>query len=282
MNLKKEVTLSEFFHSCSKKSTSLYKDFVFILTEKLNKNHAALISGQESLTFKDQELLYDWIQKKENDYPIQYFVNEVEFCGMSFYVEEGALIPRMETEEIVYHALDIVKKNSIRVKKIIDVGAGTGCMGISAAHNLKENLEKLVLLEPSKEALKSLQVNIERFNIKGHEVYGEPFENFVIEDKFDLILSNPPYIQLGDIDVQNSVYKYEPHKALYGGSDPVSLIVLWANKSYHFLNDKGLMVFEFSHDQKEQLKQKLSHLKPKFYKDSFGKDRFFSVLKKEV
>ena len=78
------------------------------------------------------------------------------------------------------------------------------------------------------------------------------------------------------------MYKYEPHKALYGGDDPVKLIVLWANRSYDLLENNGLMIFEFSHDQRQELQINLSHLNPEFHKDGFGKDRFFTVLKKEV
>ena len=281
MNHKKELTLSRFFHSCPKKSTSLYQDFIFILTERRKKNHAALVSGQELLSKEDQELLKTWVEKKGEDYPIQYFVNSVAFCDLKFYVEEGALIPRMETEEMVFFALKKVKERKIKVKNLLDIGAGSGCIGISAAHQLK-NLQSIVLIEPSKEALKSLNHNVDSYSLKRIKVLNEPFESIDLKEKFDLILSNPPYIKLGDKNVHSSVYKYEPHAALYSGKDPIKLIVHWVNKAYELLCDKGLMVFEFSHDQKYDLQKKLSHFNPQFYKDSFRKDRFFSILKTEV
>ena len=279
MSRKTDKTLSDFFHSCSEKSTALYQDFIYILTEKQKKNHALLVSGQESLSEVDQELLDLWIRKKSEDYPIQYFINSVEFCGLDFHIEEGALIPRMETEEIVKFALDKVKNEKIIVKSLLDIGSGSGCMGIAASKLLGDDDIETVLLEPSDEALKSLKVNADKFRPSRLKIVKEDFETADFGKTFDLILSNPPYIKPGDEDVHNSVYTYEPHKALYGGDDPVKLIVFWANKAYDLLNNKGLMVFEFSHDQKLELENRLRHLKPKFYKDSFGKDRYFSVMK---
>lgn len=282
MSLNKEIRLSDFFHSCKDKSTSLYQDFIFLLVEKKKKNHAALISGQELLSVEDQNFLNLWIDKKKEDYPIQYFINQVEFCGFSFHVEEGALIPRMETEEMLLRALKLIELKNLEVKKILDIGTGTGCLGISAALSLKESLEKVVLLEPSKEALKSLKVNVEELGDERFKISEEPFESSSLNEKFDLILSNPPYIELEDQDVENSVYKFEPHMALYGGDNPVELIVLWLNKAYDLLVNNGLLLFEYSHDQKQALEEKLGHLSPVFYKDSFGKDRYLSILKKEA
>ena len=166
MNFKKQTTFLEFFYACPSKSTALYQDFIFILKQKSKKKHSALVSAQDLLNEEDQKLLNLWIQKKEEDYPLQYFINQVEFCGLEFYVEEGALIPRFETEEMVFYAIKERKTKPSAVKKILDVGAGTGCIGISASFHLKESVEKTVLIEPSKEALKSLRVNVERFNSK--------------------------------------------------------------------------------------------------------------------
>jgi len=275
----KELTLSEFFHSCENKSTSLYQDFVFLLVEKIGKDHTSLISGSELLSEKDQKFLKKWQSKKLEDYPIQYFVNQVEFCGLKLHIEEGALIPRMETEEMLLKAFELVKKHSLNIESIMDVGTGSGCLGVTAGYKLKDSLKKVVLLEPSKEALKSLEKNIELYGDSRFEVFNQAFETTNFSESFDLILSNPPYIEPGDPEVQNSVYQYEPHIALYGGDKPVDLIVLWVNKAYDLLNKGGLMLFEFSHDQRSALSSRLSAFNPVFYKDSFGKDRYLSIFK---
>jgi release factor glutamine methyltransferase len=208
----------------------------------------------------------------------------------------------METEEIVLYALKEIKNKKLNVKSVLDIGSGSGCMGLSAALSLKA-CKELVLIEPSTEALSSLNKNISRFQdkIKSIKLISKKFEDVSLDktpegaglDKaskdvclnktdFDLILSNPPYIPVDDPDVQNSVYLYEPHMSLFGGVEPAELIYDWTCKAFDMLSDKGLMFFEFSHDQKEKLEKSLDKFEPTFFEDSFGKDRFFMIDKSKL
>ncbi len=284
MSLKESQTLSDFFYSCEYKSSRLFNDFLTILTDKLNKDKTSLIAGTQTLSLEEQKLLTSWIEKKKEDYPLQYFLNEVSFCDALFYVDEGVLIPRMETEEIVLQALKKIKSKKLNIESILDIGSGSGCMGISAAMSLK-TCKELILIEPSDEAQKALDKNISRHRnkINSIELVSKTFEEVELDkNSFDLILSNPPYIAIDDPDVQNSVYVYEPHMSLFGGVEPTELIYSWVCKAFEMLSGRGLMFFEFSHDQKEKLEIALNKFKPIFFKDSFGKDRFFMIDKSDL
>lgn len=240
---------------------------------------AELLSGQVELSKKHQLLLNDWVKKKEDDYPLQYFLGQVEFFDLDFYVEPGALIPRLETEEIARWAVDFIKKNDLSVKNILDIGAGTGCLGLSVLKALGDEVESLIVVEPFEEARKSLKVNIQRHGDEKTKLTKDTFEKATFPFKFDLILSNPPYIEQGDKEVQNGVYKHEPHEALFAGNAPIDLITQWVEKSFELLNQNALLVFEIGYSQKKILEEKLEAFAPIFLKDSFGKDRFFYILK---
>jgi release factor glutamine methyltransferase len=136
----------------------------------------------------------------------------------------------------------------------------------------------MVLLEPYGDD--SLEKNAKRlcenknFNI---EIIKKTFEEFEFNEKFDLILSNPPYIRFSDPDVAHGVYEHEPHEALFGGEFGWEKVVAWVEKSYTWLTENGLLVFEISHDQRQTVEEHLSKYKPEVHKDSFGKDRFFVI-----
>lgn len=272
------MTLNEFFQTCPSKSRALYREFIWILSEKFALDEAELIAGIVKITQKQQLTLQEWLKLKEQDYPLQYFIGNTEFLNRKFIVKPGVLIPRLETEEIVRWVL----QNYIKApKNILDIGAGSGCMGISLACEY-QTTESLTLIEPYQEALKSLEKNIElhcanqKFKTN---LVKDFFENYQFTNMFDLIVSNPPYIAFADEDVQAGVYEFEPHEALFGGEKGWEKYLDWVDKSFDNLSPGGLIVFEFSHDQKTVLEDLLKKYQPVFYKDSFGKDRFFVIRK---
>ncbi len=271
------MTLNEFFHSCDKKSSHLFREFIWILTEKFELSEVKLISGEHKLTEQESSSLKDWAKKREMDYPLQYFIGSTQFMGEKFHVFDGVLIPRMETEEISLWVVE--KSKNLKIKSLMDIGAGSGCLGIGTALHL-EALEDLVLLEPFGD--QSLEVNVKNLCSKRSfktEVVNSTFEDYSFKQKFDLILSNPPYIRFGDPDVAKGVYDHEPHEALFGGDDGWEKVIMWVEKCYEWLSDKGLLVFEISHDQRLVIEEKLAKYKPEVHKDSFGKDRFIVVEK---
>lgn len=271
------MTFNDFFHSCEEKSSHLFREFIWILTEKFEISEAKLISGEHRVSGAEQEALKEWVKLKKQDYPLQYFIGSTQFMGEKFFVSDGVLIPRMETEEIAAWVVESCKDK--QVKSLIDIGSGSGCLGIGAAVHLP-SLEKVVLVEPYGD--ESLVKNAEalcgpkKFDT---EVVNKPFEDYVFEQKFDLILSNPPYIYFEDPDVAKGVYEHEPHEALFGGVSGWEKVIAWAVRCYDWLEDDGMLVFEISHDQREIIEGKLKEYNPCVHKDSFGKDRFLVIEK---
>ena len=271
------MTLNAFFQTCEAKSSHLFREFIWILTEKFNLDEAKIVSGVQELDEAQCASLKLWIEKKAADYPLQYFIGSTDFMDLNLIVHDGVLIPRSETEEIGYWVLDKVKDRS--VENMMDIGTGSGCLGIGVACKLP-NLKKLTLIEPFGDD--SLHRNIElHCKNKGFdtEEVSSTFEDFEFKMRYDLILSNPPYIRHGDPDVAAGVYEFEPHEALFGGDLGWEKEVAWVEKSYDHLKDGGLLVFEISHDQRTVLEKKLSRFNPQVHKDQFGKDRFFSIEK---
>ena len=271
------MSLNDFFQKCEKKSSHLFREFIWILTEKFSLNEAKLVSGEQNLSENHIKTLEDWVVRKEEDYPLQYFLGSSDFMGLDLFVSDGVLIPRGETEEIGFWVLNQLKDKE--VCHLMDIGAGSGCLGIGVACSLK-SLESLVLIEPFGD--ESLQKNIEKHctdkHFSTHKVE-ETFESYEFNKKFDVILSNPPYIRYNDPDVASGVYAHEPHNALFGGELGWEKEVLWAQKAFANLNPGGLLVFEISHDQREVLVEKLKGCQPKIHKDQFGRDRFMSIEK---
>jgi len=273
------MTLLEFYRSLNVKDSQLLKEFCWILEEKFSLDENGLLSGILTIEEEHKKILTTWFEKKSDDYPLQYFLNSTAFLDLDFYVEEGALIPRMETEDIISWVIDYFKTLETTPKNIVDIGSGSGCMGIALAEKLGP--EYLELIEPFADAQKSLNENIKRHCLgKGFEtkLISEPFENYHFNDKFDLIISNPPYIKQADPEVADSVYKHEPHEALYGGAKGYETPVLWFKKSVGQLREKGLLVFEMAYNQREQMQEELKDFKLEFMKDRFGKDRFFYYI----
>lgn len=271
------MTLNSFFQKCETKSSHLFREFVWILTEKFKLDEARVVSGIQELEEVHLNSLSNWIEKKARDYPLQYFIGSTDFMELDLVVYDGVLIPRSETEEIGYWTLDKLKDKSINT--MMDIGTGSGCLGIGVACKLPD-LKLLTLIEPFGDD--SLEKNIAR-HCSGKSFktsyFKSTFEDFKFKHGYDLILSNPPYIRHGDPDVANGVYEHEPHEALFGGDLGWEKEVAWAERSFEHLNPGGLLVFEISHDQREVLEEKLKRFSPQIHKDQFDRDRFFSIEK---
>ncbi len=269
------MTLNDFFYSCEEKNSHLFRQFIWILVAKFKASQVKLISGEHKLSGLEQRVLLEWVGCRKKEYPLEYFMGSAEFMGEKFLVSSKVFIPRTETEQICKWVIKN-SKNKV-IKSLLDIGSGSGCLGIGAALFLP-TLEKLMLIEPFGD--ESLSKNVEALcshRLFKTEILKKSFENCELHEKFDLILSNPPYIYFNDPDLAKGVYKYEPSKALFGGVFGWEKVIHWAKRSYDWLSDDGLLVFEISHDQRNIVEKKLEKYKPQVHKDDFGKDRFFVI-----
>ena len=231
------------------------------LCEKLNEGEAIILlerlfGVRPAIVFLDQEREYDEkillpiIEKRENNVPLQYILGEWEFMGHSFIVTPACLIPRPDTEVLVEKALKVIKKGD----RVADFCTGSGCIGLSLL--LFTPLENITLVDLSSDALEVARGNAKKHYLENRcELILGDICTLNFENKFDVIVSNPPYIPSRDIDTLSSEVKKEPRLALDGGEDGLDIIRFLLDGGILLLNEGGKMLIEFGYDQREQIEE---------------------------
>lgn len=184
-------------------------------------------------------------------YPLQYILGHWDFYGRSYKVGPGVLIPRQDTETVIDVCLEALK--DAEQPKILDICAGTGCIGITLAAE-KEN-SSVTLLEKYEEAARYLRENIKNNAPENAKlILADVFDGAARDEKYDLIVSNPPYIKESDIKNLQAEVKYEPETALAGGIDGLDFYRFIAKEYKECLRSGGALVFEIGFDQGEAVK----------------------------
>ena len=228
----------------------------------------------------DSEIIKDYQEKimlLENKEPIQYVVGNVNFYGNIFKVNKNVLIPRFETEELVEKTINYIKKYFSLPIKIIDLGCGSGVIGLS----LKKKLDNVdvTLLDISKEALEVAKENANSLDCHVTFLEGDMLKN--VQEKYDVIISNPPYIR-SDEEIEDIVKNNEPHLALYGGVDGLDLYRKIRENLLEHVNDKFLLALEIGDMQKNDVIKIFSDLENVNIiakKDLSGRDRMIFVFR---
>lgn len=208
-------------------------------------------------------------------FPIQYLLNEQEFYGRSFYVDKGVLIPRLDTEVLVEKALNILNKESIEEPKVLDIGVGSGVIGITIA--LEVPTSKVMGVDISEKALEISSKNkkiLKAGNIKF--IKSDLFENIEYK-KFNMIVSNPPYISSDETDVMSEdALLHEPSEALFAGSEGLYFYNSISKKAMEYLDDNGYLLFEIGYKQGEivaKMMETYGFKNVEIAKDLAGNDR---------
>jgi release factor glutamine methyltransferase len=221
----------------------------------------------------------DFFEKRSNHMPVSYITNHCEFMSLDFYVDQNVLIPRQDTETLVETAIDYIKKYN--VKNILEIGTGSGCIPVSLAYYVKGL--NITSVDISKEALKIAKKNATKNNVDITFIQSDLFKNLNKNIKYDLIISNPPYIKPSVIKtLEASVKHYEPIIALDGYEDGLYFYKNIITHSLEFLKLYGIILFEIGYDQKDDV---IQLLKPNFkniksIKDLAKLDRVVLGLKK--
>ena len=229
-----------------KKIPTFTLDSEILLSKTLNKTREnILINLDQKINEKNISVFKEYLQRRSNNEPIAYILEEKEFWSKKFYINKGTLIPRPETELLVEKILKIYEKKKI---SILDIGTGSGCIIISLLSSLKNSngigidISKNAILNAKKNALKYKLSNRVRFLNKS-------FKN-IFSKKFDLIVSNPPYIDRKDIkNLSDDIKRYEPRLALDGGKDGLDLIKKVIYKSKNILKINGMLALEIGNEQ---------------------------------
>jgi release factor glutamine methyltransferase len=202
------------------------------------------------------EKFEELIEKRKEGYPIQYILKNQEFMGLDFHVTEGVLVPRPDTEILIEYIIKFARKNKKEKIKILDIGTGSGAISLSLAYYIENSY--IYSVDISEKAIKIARKNKKKMNLEDRVelITKDILEGFPeIDEKMDIVVSNPPYIPSRDIDsLQIEVSKYEPRLALDGGDDGLVFYRYITEKAKEKLIDNGLLCYEIGYDQGESVK----------------------------
>lgn len=219
-----------------------------LLMEACGLSRVALFTrGEEKISFEEEEKYKSYLSQREKNRPLQYILGQCEFMGLPFSVGEGTLIPRSDTEILVEAVLEVSKQD--KIKKIIDVGTGSGCIPICLAHY--GNMEGFGV-DISPKALEYARKNGVQNQVGIQWLESDLFSQVPCgwKETFDAIVSNPPYIAEDVIPhLMPEVRDFEPGNALDGGKDGLNFYRRIINESPQWLRDGGWLFFEIGYDQ---------------------------------
>jgi release factor glutamine methyltransferase len=218
-----------------------------VVSEKLHYNLSQLVAHYDDEC--EIDALDAIIDELRSGRPVQYVLARAEFCEMEFAVAEGVLIPRPETEELVYRIVGMAKRGA----RILDIGTGSGAIAISLARLIAE--AEVVAVDISPEALAIARSNAERLGAKVEFVEADALADLSHLGEFDIIVSNPPYIPQSDIvDMRRNVVDFEPHLALFvPDDDPLRFYRAIAKNGARMLREGGSIWFEIYEKLGEEL-----------------------------
>lgn len=209
--------------------------------------------------------------------PAQYIIGNVEFYGYKIIVNPNVLIPRFETEELVYRTINYLKKFNFKNPKILDIGTGSGCIAIT----LKKEIPtcQMTAVDISVDALTVAKENAKNNDVEIEFINSDVFSN--VKDSYDVIISNPPYIAYDD-EVEEIVKNNEPAIALYADKQGQAVYEQIFREASLHLNHHNLMAFEIGNKQGQVLKQLASKTFPKaqimLEQDLNGQDRYLFII----
>ena len=254
-------------------SESPILDARILLAHAMGKKEAALIF--DAPTQEQLDLFESYIKQRENGIPVAYILGEKEFMGLSFKLNEDTLIPRPDTECLVEK---IIEESSFTTPRILDLCTGSGCIGISLVHFIKDS--KCDLTDISDGALKMAKENAKLNNVDNRTtVFKLDVLNDDIKDGYDIIVSNPPYIE-SEIVPTLEVSKFEPSRALDGGDDGLDFYRVIVKKAYDALEKGGMLALEIGYNQGGNLKELCKDFSSvKLFKDYGNNDRVIIAIK---
>lgn len=269
-------------------------DAELLISFGLNLDRMQLyLKFDQPLKEHEVEKLRELVKRRTSGEPVAYILGKKDFYKASFVVNKSVLIPRPETETLVELAAKYIEREQpFESFHVLDIGGGSGCIGISLAKEFPE--VNVSIIEKSNEAADVIRQNIGLNQVNNVSIFcldANDIELFVSEwtakfgksPEFDLIVSNPPYIAKDDKEVEENVKKFEPESALFAEDDGYLFLKNWAEKYSTILKDDALMIFEMGYTQGNQILEyvtKLNLFKSiKIKKDLTERDRFISMLK---
>ena len=232
------------------------RDAALLLRHALGISHAALLANPERTISLDEQATYQrLILRRLTNEPIQYITGEQEFYGIALQVTPAVLIPRPETELLVEAVLgEMPREGGLR---ILDVGTGSGAIAIALAQHLPS--ARITAVDCSRAALEVATANAARHGLGGRIRFVEAdlldgLEGLAAAEKFDAVVSNPPYVPAGERETLHPQVKdYEPARALFAGVDGLDVYRRLIPQAWDALKPEGLLALELGHGQRDAL-----------------------------
>lgn len=250
-------------------------DIDWILVEVTEKRRSEL-ALMRSVTKEQFEAARAIAEKMKDGAPLQYALGSTEFFGIRLGVDPAVLIPRPETEELAEKVIEEVRSRG--GGRVLDLCTGSGAIAIAVAKN---SPAEVTATDVSEAACTVARANAAGAGASVKVLAGDMFAP-VAEEKFDVIVSNPPYIPHGDIaGLQDRVKKFEPLSALDGGEDGLDFYRTIAREGAERLTEGGVIFLEFGEGQADAVKELFAAFDTEVYRDMQGKERMLRAAKKE-
>lgn len=260
------------------KEESLAKFLLMYMLDETAEQFSNKLS--EELSVEQENRYFDLINKNINeDTPLSHLVGFDYFYDRKFKVTKDVLSPRMETEELIYKVIEYIKKSKKDSFKILDLCTGSGIIAITLKKEIVEKYTEIVASDISEKALSIAIENANNNNANITFIKSDLFDN--ISGKFDLIISNPPYISYKDkITIKDNVLNYDPHLALFAEEDGIYFYRKIIENAVHYLSKDGVIFFEIGYDQKEKILElgKNNNFITTVYKDINDRDRIAKLI----
>ena len=226
-----------------------------IICSVLGKEKAFLYAhGEYAVDSASLELINNKIQKRAMGIPLQYITGKQEFMSLTFNVNPHVLIPRQDTEILVEHVINEIREKEIHAPYILDIGTGSGCIVLSILHYVNDC--RAIAVDISPDALRTAYVNSKNLGLSDRvkfycsDLFDELYKLPEQERKFDIIVSNPPYIPASDIEkLDAGVRDFEPILALNGGESGIDFYRKIADQCGKFLKKRGILCVEVGINQ---------------------------------
>ena len=239
--------LKDGYEMLKRNNISSYKiDCEILMSQTLNiSREEVLLNLEKVIKEEEREKYFNFVNRRKKKEPVAYITKNKNFWRSNFITNKNVLIPRPDSEHLVEQTIKLIQKK--QAKRILDIGVGSGCLSISI---LKERPNcKFDAIDISKNALKLAKINAKLHQLLNRiKFYKRDVDNFY-NDKYDLVISNPPYIKKHKIKYLGTI-NYEPKVALDGGLDGLEVIRKVVSKSKHLLKINGKLILEIGYDQK--------------------------------
>ncbi|MGD9568853.1 MAG: peptide chain release factor N(5)-glutamine methyltransferase [Sedimentibacter sp.] len=255
-------------------------DVQLILSHLLKKDKIYLhVHRKQEVDDVIAQMFYEMAEKRNGGYPLQYMTNSQEFMGLEFFVQEGVLVPRPDTETLVEKVINIVNNSAFKDKtiNILDIGTGSGAIAVSLGYYLKNS--NVTAMDISDVAIETANINIKKYELTNtRTLKGDIFNHDFKNQKYDIVVSNPPYIEREVIStLPTEVSVYEPKIALDGGTDGLDYYRHIVKVFEKIHEESAILTVEIGYDQKGTVMELFNNAnifnKVECEKDLGGNDR---------